>query len=123
MPNTGRNFKTSAFQTRTFLPDFATDAQAVLAINGEKDVQVASQANLRAWKDGLTAAGNPKVTVKTFPGLNHLFQHCKTCTVFEYGQLPETISPEVLAYIQEWIAAQTGLKKADHKTDSRSGKN
>jgi hypothetical protein len=32
--------------------------------------------------------------------------------MFEYGELPETISTEVLAYIQEWIAAQTGLKKS-----------
>lgn len=84
----------------------------VLAINGDKDIHVECQSNLQAWKKGLTAAGNPKVTVKTFPGLNHLFQHCKSCTMFEYGQLPETISPEVLAYIQAWIATQTGLKKS-----------
>ncbi|MBO9151399.1 alpha/beta hydrolase family protein [Chitinophaga sp. GCM10012297] len=84
----------------------------VLAINGDKDTQVACDTNLKAWNDGLAAAGNKKVTVKSFPGLNHLFQHCKTCTMFEYGQLPETISPEVLAYIQAWIAVQTGLKKS-----------
>ncbi|RPD41565.1 alpha/beta hydrolase family protein [Chitinophaga barathri] len=84
----------------------------VLAVNGDKDVHVDCEANLRAWKTGLTATGNSRVTIKAFPGLNHLFQRCKSCTIFEYGELPETISPEVLAYIQEWIAVQTGLKKS-----------
>ena len=84
----------------------------VLAVNGGKDVHVACAPNLRAWKEGLAAAGNRSVTVKAFPGLNHLFQQCKSCTISEYGQLPETISTEVLAYIQAWIAVQTGLKKS-----------
>ena len=47
------------------------------------------------------AAGNRNMTVKACPALDQLFQHCKTCTMFEYAELPETISTEVLAYIQE----------------------
>jgi len=37
------------------------------------------------------------------PGLNHLFQHCKSCTVVEYGQIEESFSPEVLRLMGEWM--------------------
>jgi hypothetical protein len=37
------------------------------------------------------------------PNLNHLFQNCETGAVSEYGQIEETISPEVLEIISEWI--------------------
>lgn len=43
---------------------------------------------------------------KEYPSLNHLFQHCQTCKVEEYGQLEETISPEVLKDISNWILRQ-----------------
>jgi hypothetical protein len=36
-------------------------------------------------------------------GLNHLFQHCKTCTIQEYGQLEETFSPEALQIMGDWL--------------------
>ena len=40
---------------------------------------------------------------KVYPGLNHLFQHCQRGTVDEYGKIEETISPEVLTDIANWI--------------------
>ena len=46
----------------------------VLAINGEKDLQVPPEENLRAIEDALKAGGNKDYTVKELPGLNHLFQ-------------------------------------------------
>lgn len=41
------------------------------------------------------------------PGLNHLFQHCKACSVDEYGELEETFAPEVLAIMAQWIKTVT----------------
>ncbi len=79
----------------------------VLAINGNKDVQVISSINLKGWKEGL----KNNVTISEKDGLNHLFQHCKTCTVPEYGQLSETISPAVLDEITAWIKQKTGPRK------------
>jgi hypothetical protein len=35
--------------------------------------------------------------------LNHLFQHCTTGLTNEYRQIEETISPEVLSDIAQWI--------------------
>lgn len=75
----------------------------VLALNGDKDLQVLSAPNLSAIKSALQKSRSPVYVVKEMPGLNHLFQHCKKCTVNEYGQLEETFSPEVLDIISEWL--------------------
>lgn len=75
----------------------------VLALNGEKDLQVAAEVNLPAIEKAVKAGGNKNVTVKSFPGLNHLFQHCSTGLPAEYGQTEETISEEVLETITAWI--------------------
>ncbi len=41
--------------------------------------------------------------IKLYPGLNHLFQHAETGDVQEYGLIEETISPEVLSDIADFI--------------------
>jgi len=74
---------------------------AVLALNGEKDIQVDAKQNLAGIKSALPKTTN--TTVKEMPGLNHLFQHCKSCSVEEYGELEETFAPEVLTIMSEWI--------------------
>lgn len=79
----------------------------VLAINGEKDLQVDPKQNLAPIEAALKAAGNTDYTVKELPGLNHLFQHCKTGVPSEYGTIEETISPEVLELIFTWIRDRT----------------
>ena len=73
----------------------------VMAINGDKDTQVDAHANLDALRSLLP--GNERHLIKSYTGLNHLFQHCKTGFVGEYGMIDETISPEVLNDIAEWI--------------------
>jgi uncharacterized protein len=75
----------------------------VLALNGEKDIQVDPSENIPAITKALQQAGNKNVTTKVFPGLNHLFQHCTKCTIQEYGELEETFSPEVLDTIGKWL--------------------
>ncbi|WP_455593335.1 alpha/beta hydrolase family protein [Bacteroides sp.] len=75
----------------------------VFALNGEKDIQVDAAMNLKAIEENILSNGNKKVTTKMYPELNHLFQHCKQCTLTEYGQLEETISPEVLKDVANWI--------------------
>ncbi len=70
----------------------------VLAINGRLDTQVDCEANLKVVRDNLADA-----KVVAYDGLNHLLQHCKSGTVDEYQQIDETIAPEVLSEIAEWI--------------------
>ena len=73
----------------------------VLAINGTKDTQVDYESNLDALRKGLPA--NPKNKIEAFEGLNHLFQHCTTGALSEYRQIEETISPEVLETMVQWL--------------------
>jgi pimeloyl-ACP methyl ester carboxylesterase len=76
----------------------------VLAINGDKDLQVAPKENLEAIEKSLKAGGNKDATTKEFPGLNHLFQPCKTGLPSEYGRIETTFAPEALELIADWIA-------------------
>lgn len=79
----------------------------VLAVNGELDLQVLHKDNVPEIVKAVQAGGNEKVTAKVFPGLNHLFQPTKTGAVGEYGQIEQTIAPEVLGFVTEWLK---GLK-------------
>ena len=75
----------------------------VLALNGDKDVQVIAKQNIDALKQHILAE---QLTTKIYPDLNHLFQHCITGMPNEYYQIEETISPEVLSDITNWIKKQ-----------------
>ena len=80
----------------------------VLALNGEKDLQVPPKENLKAIGEALTAGGNTHFKLKEMPGLNHLFQTAETGSPTEYGKIEETISPEALKVIGDWILKVTG---------------
>jgi len=79
----------------------------VLALNGEKDLQVPPKVNLEAIKKGLEKGGNKKVTIKELPNLNHLFQECETGSPEEYAKIEQTFSPTALTEITNWIITQT----------------
>ncbi|MDD5014732.1 MAG: alpha/beta hydrolase [Atribacterota bacterium] len=79
----------------------------VLAINGEKDLQVPPKENLSAIEDALKTGGNQNYTIKELPGLNHLFQTAQTGVPSEYATIDETISPVTLKIIGDWILEQT----------------
>jgi len=80
----------------------------VLALNGEHDLQVAWKENLDLIAASLN--GNKDVTIKAFPNLNHLFQTSATGLLSEYNQIEETISPEVLKTMSDWILRRTMQK-------------
>ncbi len=73
----------------------------VLALNGARDVQVPPAEDLAAIRAGL--AGDADVTVRELPGLNHLFQTCKRCSVSEYQTLEETMAPAALQLVVSWV--------------------
>jgi pimeloyl-ACP methyl ester carboxylesterase len=79
----------------------------VLAINGENDVQVPALKNLEAIKHHIQKGGNYKVETKSYPLLNHLFQESITGQPDEYGKIDQTISPQVLSDITNWVKNQT----------------
>ena len=75
----------------------------VLSLIGEKDLQVPSEPNSEAIEAALKAGGNADYTIKTLPGLNHLYQTANTGAPAEYAQLSETFSENAMAIIAEWI--------------------
>ena len=75
----------------------------VLALTGDKDIQVISKQNLPGIEKALKKGKNKNVEITELPGLNHLFQTCKECTVAEYGVLEETFSPAALQIISDWL--------------------
>ncbi len=81
--------------------DIAKISCPVMAINGKKDTQVVSAMCLDALRRALPANGHH--LIKSYPGLNHLFQHCETGMPDEYETIEETISEEVINDIISWI--------------------
>jgi pimeloyl-ACP methyl ester carboxylesterase len=78
----------------------------VLALNGSKDCQVLAKENLPGIEKALRAGGNHNFTIKELPNLNHLFQTAQTGLFNEYGQIEETMAPQVLELIADWILLQ-----------------
>jgi len=80
----------------------------VLAIIGQKDLQVSSAENLAGIAEALKAGGNRNFVIKELPGLNHLLQTAETGAESEYAQIEETIAPLAMETIADWIKQQSG---------------
>ncbi|HHI79626.1 MAG TPA: alpha/beta fold hydrolase [Planctomycetes bacterium] len=87
-------------------PYLAKLDRPILVLNGSKDVQVLAEQNLPVFRKLL--ARNKDATIIELPGLNHLFQTCKTGDLGEYGKIEETMAPKVLKTIGDWILARFG---------------
>ena len=74
-----------------------------LLLNGSKDLQVVASQNLPAYEKIISEYGKTNMTLHEMPDLNHLFQHCETGSPNEYFNIDETISPEVLEMIVEFV--------------------
>ena len=75
----------------------------VFALNGDKDCKVIASVNLTSIEENLPQ--NRSTKVKLYQGLNHLFQKCISGLPQEYSSIEQTISPDVLQDIVEWINA------------------
>lgn len=73
----------------------------VLAINGTKDTQVNADVNLPVFRDNVK-----NVEIHRMEGLNHMMQHAVSGEVSEYGDITETIAPEVLEIISDFILSK-----------------
>ena len=73
----------------------------VLALGGDKDLNVPVSVNNPSLEANLKK--QPKTMIKVYPGLSHLFQHNPTGNPMEAAKIEETIAPEVLKDMAEWI--------------------
>jgi len=79
----------------------------ILALDGSKDLQVPAQQNLEGLERAFKVSGNKNAVAKILPGLNHLFQKTETGAPLEYAKIEETINPEALKVIGDWIEGVT----------------
>lgn len=70
----------------------------VLSFFGGRDLQVPAEQSEPAM--GKLPSGNPDVTIRTFPELNHLMQPARTGGLDEYGTIETTLDPQVLDLVR-----------------------
>ena len=81
-----------------------------LVLIGSLDFQVPPRENLAALKDTMLKTSNRDVTSVELQGLNHLFQTARTGLLQEYQSIEETIAPQALARISDWLCEQLDVK-------------
>src|SRR6266403_3151384 len=89
------------------LPALQKTACPVLALNGEKDLQVSPKENLAKIQKALQDGGNKDFQTLELPGLNHLLQHSATGLPNQYGEILETVAPEALNAVSDWVLKHT----------------
>ena len=75
----------------------------LLAINGELDLQVLPESNIKGIKLAMFKNGNQNFTSHILPKLNHLFQVTETGAPSEYGTLEETFNEEAMQLVVDWL--------------------
>jgi pimeloyl-ACP methyl ester carboxylesterase len=76
----------------------------ILAIYGDLDWQVPADQSAQALETALGAAGLERATIARLRGVNHMMQRATTGLMEEYAEIDETIAPQVLREIGEFLA-------------------
>lgn len=82
----------------------------VLAIVGEKDLQVPPAENLQGIERALEHGANRRATVRQLAGVNHNLQTARTGKLSEYFLIEETVAPSVLELLSSWMKDVTHHK-------------
>ena len=94
------------------LPSLQNTKCPVLALYGQKDLQVPAKTNLPLLQKALSDADNTQADIRQLADLNHLFQHAYSGSPAEYGAIEETFSPEALHIIGDWLQPRVAVKSA-----------
>lgn len=76
----------------------------VLALNGDRDLQVDADETVPLLRQAYEKSGNKDFTVLEIQGVNHLFQRAQSGSPALYGAIEETMAPEVQNAISGWVA-------------------
>jgi uncharacterized protein len=83
----------------------------VLAVFGERDLQVPVALNREPMEQALKSGGNTAYTIEVMARANHLYQEAKTGAVQEYTMLKKEFVPELLPLLTSWILKQGPARK------------
>jgi dipeptidyl aminopeptidase/acylaminoacyl peptidase len=81
----------------------------VLMIFGELDLQVPTDMNKDVMVEALKRGGNKNYALKIFADANHLYQHAKTGSPAEYGDLDKKFVPGFLEFLSNWIVKHVDI--------------
>lgn len=87
-----------------------------LILAGTLDLQVPPSHNIAPLVDGLLAAGCKDLTVRVYPGLNHLMQPARTGSIAEYQLTSVTMDERVLDDLVRWFEVRF-VPREDGQTD------
>ncbi len=79
----------------------------VLAMFGEKDLQVVPDLNKKAIENALKKSGNKNFQIELFKDANHLFQKANTGLMDEYALLDKNFVDGFLEYVIAWLQKNT----------------
>ena len=99
------------------LPSLQNTKCPVLALYGQKDLQVPAKTNLPLLQKALGDADNTQSDIRQLADLNHLFQHAYSGSPAEYGAIEETFSPQALQIIGDWLQPHIAIKSATTTTN------
>lgn len=88
-----------AYDTSSFWLDLDVPT---LAIFGERDLQVSPDQSIPVIE-----GNNDMITIVTIPSMNHVFQEAETGSLEEYATLDQTVMPELLQTVGDWILGIT----------------
>lgn len=92
------------FEPETYLKDVDCP---MLALFGEKDVQVLAIENSNAMEGILAKYNKGNFDIRVYDSKNHVFQNAKTGNMMEYALIEETMATDVLQDIVDWILQNT----------------
>ncbi|WP_440959775.1 alpha/beta hydrolase family protein [Oceanicaulis sp. LC35] len=88
---------------------FSQIEQPVLALQGSLDLQIVAESNVRGLE--MILADHPDAQIVMLEGRNHMFQNAQTGLMTEYAQIEETMDPEAMQIIADWINARFGAER------------
>jgi len=92
------------------IPSLRKTKSPVLALYGQKDLQVPAKTNLPLLQKALQDAGNQQADIRQLAELNHLFQHAYSGSPAEYAAIEETFAPEALEIISGWLNERVSVQ-------------
>jgi hypothetical protein len=91
------------------IPTFEHLPGKVMVIFGALDQQVPASSNRLPVEAALASRRKGQFVVVTLPRLNHQMQTANLGSPNEYGQLTETVSPELLSRLTAWLTQEAIL--------------
>jgi hypothetical protein len=76
----------------------------VVAVFGELDLQVPPAQSAPELERAFAGSRSGLLTLVRLPGVNHMLQPARTGRIEEYAAIEQTLAPQVLAALDQWLA-------------------